>query len=895
MPSKKISQLPAAGAITGAETLEVVQSGASKKAPFTAFETYLHGSNTVSGDLDLASVTSGAASTLVRGKTYTGVVSADRTFSFNVSPAATNTLMTVVQVAVTGGPHVFTIPSSYIEGGDGLPTTVLLATDGDHIMSWYYDLSGRLMLQHTFDSPANAVITHTNGLTSVYSAAAATNAARGAALISALQALGANEHLRIGAGRHDVPGTFPVPDSATIEAAGKGRTIIYRTDASGDGFGSTTFVSYGATANIRIADMTIDCGYSRLIGTYPGGRFAAIEISGAYSCIERVHATDCGGVAETFPFKIANEDFVLAHAPHGARINDCSIDNCGPQVNAFNIANLAAIDSDGSTFAHSAVISNCYGTANLASASIGIGVFAGFDSGQIYGNTLVDFEAAMWQDTFPTRNIMVFGNHLINHHTAGTYQGMVLISNNIRNLKIFANVIQANAAGIDLSGPSGNDGNEIFGNTFLAVGGSNQWAIRLGAGGGTTNTSVHNNLIGIGLQMVDASTNAQYYDNYYTDGTVFGPGFARSDVARLSQQNVFTGTRQTIQTATTNPELAIKCTSSGLPILSMIGTDFGAFGFNHDLRMGSATDVGGAGFVEKFRFRTSGALVIGPDVGDPGAGNLLVSGLTPNLFIMTDEASVLRSRDLAWMLSSLGSNGGSPDNTTFLRGDGHWAIPPVPSDRFTFTNAITSHEGLKMQVDNIGSNQTVLDFQLQDIFDSNAYHHVLVLTPNGIAVRQNAAPSIVGVDINGGIIQTAGTYHNWGATGGTSGYGVRDLAGVMQFKNSGDSWNDLVKHDVQALSGFGAVGAASLATYTTTYESTDDDSNMTSTLAAGANGQIKILTLIDAGPGPWSAIITVTNLLGGTTITLDATGDTITLQYLGGKWTPISNIGADIA
>lgn len=42
---------------------------------------------------------------------------------------------------------------------------------------------------------------------------------------------------------------------------------------------------------------------------------------------------------------------------------------------------------------------------------------------------------------------------------------------------------------------------------------------------------------------------------------------------------------------------------------------------------------------------------------------------------------------------------------------------------------------------------------------------------------------------NGGnLILPASTYANWGTTSGTSGYGFRDNAGTMEFKNSGGSW-----------------------------------------------------------------------------------------------------------
>jgi hypothetical protein len=44
------------------------------------------------------------------------------------------------------------------------------------------------------------------------------------------------------------------------------------------------------------------------------------------------------------------------------------------------------------------------------------------------------------------------------------------------------------------------------------------------------------------------------------------------------------------------------------------------------------------------------------------------------------------------------------------------------------------------------------------------------------------------LDVNGNIGQTTGAYHNYGTTDGSSGYGIRDNSGVMEYKNSGGSW-----------------------------------------------------------------------------------------------------------
>ena len=45
--------------------------------------------------------------------------------------------------------------------------------------------------------------------------------------------------------------------------------------------------------------------------------------------------------------------------------------------------------------------------------------------------------------------------------------------------------------------------------------------------------------------------------------------------------------------------------------------------------------------------------------------------------------------------------------------------------------------------------------------------------------------------VNGDVNQAASSYHTWGAVDGTSGYGFRDNAGVMQVKNSGGAWSNI--------------------------------------------------------------------------------------------------------
>lgn len=93
--------------------------------------------------------------------------------------------------------------------------------------------------------------------------------------------------------------------------------------------------------------------------------------------------------------------------------------------------------------------------------------------------------------------------------------------------------------------------------------------------------------------------------------------------------------------------------------------------------------------------------------------------------------------------------------------------------------------------------------------------------------------------------------------------------------------------DIQSLSGAGAVNITSLITEITT---TGADAL---TLADGANGQIKIITMVvDGGNGT----LTPTTFANGTTMTFGDAGDTVMLVFnstLG--WTIVSNSGVVVA
>ena len=95
---------------------------------------------------------------------------------------------------------------------------------------------------------------------------------------------------------------------------------------------------------------------------------------------------------------------------------------------------------------------------------------------------------------------------------------------------------------------------------------------------------------------------------------------------------------------------------------------------------------------------------------------------------------------------------------------------------------------------------------------------------------------------------------------------------------------------VQALSGAGAVDITSLAT---AFTSTAAGNALT--LADGAQGQIKTIIYVAEAAGADTGVLTPTNLGSATTITFNAVGDSVTLQFAGTDWWVVGFRGAAVA
>lgn len=92
-----------------------------------------------------------------------------------------------------------------------------------------------------------------------------------------------------------------------------------------------------------------------------------------------------------------------------------------------------------------------------------------------------------------------------------------------------------------------------------------------------------------------------------------------------------------------------------------------------------------------------------------------------------------------------------------------------------------------------------------------------------------------------------------------------------------------------AIQALAAAGAVNLTTLITTIASAGA---IALTLADGAAGQIKVISMITDGG---DATLMPANMQGGTTITFNDVGDTVTLVFVGTKWAIIGNTGATVA
>ena len=104
------------------------------------------------------------------------------------------------------------------------------------------------------------------------------------------------------------------------------------------------------------------------------------------------------------------------------------------------------------------------------------------------------------------------------------------------------------------------------------------------------------------------------------------------------------------------------------------------------------------------------------------------------------------------------------------------------------------------------------------------------------------------------------------------------------------TFNGAIIGTVQALSGAGAVN---ITTLTTAFTSTATGNALT--LADGVAGQLKTIVYVAEAAGGDTGVLTPTNLGSATTITFNAVGDSVTLQFISADWWVIGFRGAVVA
>lgn len=129
-----------------------------------------------------------------------------------------------------------------------------------------------------------------------------------------------------------------------------------------------------------------------------------------------------------------------------------------------------------------------------------------------------------------------------------------------------------------------------------------------------------------------------------------------------------------------------------------------------------------------------------------------------------------------------------------IRWEGHTGNTYYPIDR-TDNGYAEGLEGWPIPYDEAAGLE-VLHFEIEND-DTSAHTYTYTFTIEEVPIF-----SAVGdVAFRGNLKQPAGAYHNWGATVGTLGYGIRDNAGSIEFKHSGGAWAALGSSGVTSIIG----------------------------------------------------------------------------------------------
>lgn len=282
----------------------------------------------------------------------------------------------------------------------------------------------------------DVVVTHSNGSTTPYVAAANTDVARGQALISAVTAQAASQQIHIGPGTFEIPSYIQI-SSLNLKIIGSGigvTTIKLGDQGASPGASGPVIISTDAWSGAEISDLTVDCNLAGQSGA--SARVSAVGLYGSNCTIRRVHAKNWGtkGSIETFVLSVN----AYPGAPHyNGMIDGCIVDTPAAvshgsggtiAITVSGAQNAANYETPGDEWMFGGTIKNCI-VANVT-AGTGSGqvrTFAAYSISGCQGGEIIDNYAinlldsatrdtctAIYNDSWSTYNLRIARNHLIN-------------------------------------------------------------------------------------------------------------------------------------------------------------------------------------------------------------------------------------------------------------------------------------------------------------------------------------------------------------------------------------------------------------------------------------------------------------------------------------------------
>ena len=647
-------------------------------------------------------------------------------------------------------------------------------------------------------------------------------------------------------------------------------------------------------ATVTVANEASDTTCFPLFVTAATGSLAALSNAGLTfnSATGLLSATGMAGTTGTFSGAVTGTTFNavplnrgLGDAVRNVALGDyaLAVSTTGNRDTAIGRGAMAAvtIGDDNVAIGTSSLFQNVSGNTNTAvgaealfsatgSGNVALGYFAGFHetgSNSLYidnqnrTNTAGDKAKALIYGTFAA--------------TAATQQ------------------LTINAGTITLNGSA------VTATSYAGAGtGLTGTAASLTAGTVTTNANLTGHVTSVGNAAVLGSFTMAQLSAAVSDG----------DPAYVGAANTFTGTTNTFTLPTTTGTT----TTSGIAVAAnSLTTGTGVYAASSTLTSGQLMDLQVSG-------TAAAASQTALNVATAGANG--TSGITSKGAVISNTHTGTTSTNVALELTASGGT----TNTALRTTDGSMVLQTSPTKYTTITPGAVGGLVFTLTTDgsSLDANYGITLPGCLVVSGQNGLAQAITAT--GVIVTSGALQGSkvgwinngnVGIGFSGTTVSTgsattifsvgASTESTTTATGAivtAGGLGVAknaNIGGTLAVTGATTLTGNLTSNGAyistpQALSGNGAVAAVNLTTLTTTIANTGT-ANTTTTLAAGTNGQTKIISFIT--DGGFDAVITVTNPAwgGAGTITMNDALDNVMLIYLNSVWQVFINNGCTLA